>query len=212
MGLFLKALYIFALLSGFNKFYLGNSSLRFDSHPVCLIHLKYAIQWSKFIQSCGLCCSSLVAKACSTLWDSMDSSPPGSSVHGTSQARILEWVAISSFRDSFQPRDWTHISCTAGGILPLSHRGSLFLSLLHSVLGNFYQCGKKGHILHFFVCFRCFLNCLFCIEVWPVNSAVTLSGGQHRDSGTPTARIPCHSTPLPSRLPHNTQCIFMYPQ
>ena len=32
---------------------------------------------------------------CLTLWDSMDCSPPGSSVHGISQARILEWVAIS---------------------------------------------------------------------------------------------------------------------
>ena len=40
--------------------------------------------------------------------------PPDSSVHGISQARILEWVAISFSRGSSQPRDWTHISCTAG--------------------------------------------------------------------------------------------------
>ena len=32
---------------------------------------------------------------CSTLCDPMDSSPPGSSVHGILQARVLEWVAIS---------------------------------------------------------------------------------------------------------------------
>ena len=37
----------------------------------------------------------LVAKPCPTLCDSMDSSPSGSSVHGISQARILEWVASS---------------------------------------------------------------------------------------------------------------------
>ena len=41
----------------------------------------------------------------------MDCSPPGSSVHGILQARILEWGAISSSRGSFQPRDCTGISC-----------------------------------------------------------------------------------------------------
>ena len=39
-----------------------------------------------------------------TLYDLMDCSPPGSSVHGISQARILEWVAISFSRGSSQPR------------------------------------------------------------------------------------------------------------
>ena len=47
----------------------------------------------------------------------MDCSWPGSSVHGISQARILEWVAISSFRGSYWPRDWTLISCTGRWIL-----------------------------------------------------------------------------------------------
>ena len=40
----------------------------------------------------------------------LDCSPPSSSVHGVLQARILEWVAISSSRGSSQPRFWTHIS------------------------------------------------------------------------------------------------------
>ena len=40
----------------------------------------------------------------------MQDSPPGSSVHGIFQARILEWVAISFSRGSFQLRDRTHIS------------------------------------------------------------------------------------------------------
>ena len=44
----------------------------------------------------------------------MDCSPPGSSVHGILQARILEWVAISFSRGSSQPGDWTQISCIAG--------------------------------------------------------------------------------------------------
>ena len=41
------------------------------------------------------------------LFDPMDCSPPGSSVHGISQARILEWVAISFSRGSSRPRDRT---------------------------------------------------------------------------------------------------------
>ena len=47
----------------------------------------------------------------------MDYSPTGSSVHVISQARILEWLSISSSRRSSQPRDQTHISCTAGEFL-----------------------------------------------------------------------------------------------
>ena len=50
---------------------------------------------------------------CPTLCDPMDCSPPGSSVHGILQARILEWVAIFSSRGSSQPRDRTHASCSS---------------------------------------------------------------------------------------------------
>ena len=44
----------------------------------------------------------------------MDCSPPGSSVHGILQARILEWVVMPSSRGSSQPRDWTQVSGIAG--------------------------------------------------------------------------------------------------
>ena len=56
----------------------------------------------------------LVAKLCPPLVD-MVFSLPGFSVHGISQATILEWVAISFSRGSFQPRDQTQVSCIAGG-------------------------------------------------------------------------------------------------
>ena len=46
-------------------------------------------------------CCCLVTKSCLTLVTPMDCSPPGSSVHGVFQARILEWVAISFSRGSF---------------------------------------------------------------------------------------------------------------
>ena len=44
----------------------------------------------------------------------MDSSPPGFSVHGISQARILEWVAIFFSRGSSWPRNQIHVFCIAG--------------------------------------------------------------------------------------------------
>ena len=44
-----------------------------------------------------------VAKSCPTLCDPMDDSPPGSSVHGIFQVRILEWVAVPFSRGSSQP-------------------------------------------------------------------------------------------------------------
>ena len=50
----------------------------------------------------------------------MDCSPPGSSVQGILQARILEWVAITPSRESFQPRDWTpisYVSCVGRQVL-----------------------------------------------------------------------------------------------
>ena len=50
-------------------------------------------------------CACLVAQSCLILCDPTDCSPPGSSVHGISQARILEWVAISFPRGSSPPRN-----------------------------------------------------------------------------------------------------------
>ena len=46
-----------------------------------------------------------VTQSCPTLCDPVDCSLPGSSVHGIRQARILEWVAMSSSRGSSRPRD-----------------------------------------------------------------------------------------------------------
>ena len=67
-------------------------------------------------------------QSCLTLCNPMDCSPPGSSVHGISQARILEWVAISFSRWSSQPRDRASVSSVsfiAGRFFYLlSHQGS----------------------------------------------------------------------------------------
>ena len=56
----------------------------------------------------------LVAHSCPTLCNPVDSSPPGSSVHGILQGRILKWVAIPFSRGSSQPKDRTQVSSIAG--------------------------------------------------------------------------------------------------
>ena len=64
-----------------------------------------------------------VTQSCPTLSSPLDCSLPGSSDHGILQARILEWVSISSSGGSSGPWDWGHvswISCTAGRFFPLA--------------------------------------------------------------------------------------------
>ena len=72
---------------------------------------------SNKVGSATFCCTvdKLCAQSLSHLWlcDSMDCSPPGSSVHGFLQARILQWVAISFSRGSFWTRDGTWGSCVS---------------------------------------------------------------------------------------------------
>ena len=60
------------------------------------------------------------AQLCPTLCNPTDYSPPGSSVHGILQARILAWVAVPACRWSSRPKDQTHISnviCTGSWVL-----------------------------------------------------------------------------------------------
>ena len=68
-----------------------------------------------------------VAQSCLTLWDPMDCSLPGSSVHGILKARVLQWVAISFSRGSFQTRDQTSSALADGffttATVLLSHQG-----------------------------------------------------------------------------------------
>ena len=63
---------------------------------------KESMKWSEVAQSCPILCNP------------MDCSPPGSSVHGILQARILEWVALSFSRGSSWPRDQTQVSRIGG--------------------------------------------------------------------------------------------------
>ena len=70
----------------------------------------------------------------------MDCSLWGSSVHGSLQARVLEWVAMPSSRRSSQPRDQACISCFARWTLyPLSHLGSRWYCIVGFFLFFFFS-------------------------------------------------------------------------
>ena len=66
------------------------------------------------------------AQSCPMLCNPMNCSPPGSSVHGISRARIQEWVTISSSRGSFRPRNLTCVACIAEGFFTTEPPGRPF--------------------------------------------------------------------------------------
>ena len=68
------------------------------------------VKLEKDFSATHACMRALLLQACLTLCDPVDRSPPGSSVHGILQARVLEWVAMPSSRGSFQ-----HTSPALGG-------------------------------------------------------------------------------------------------
>ena len=60
-----------------------------------------------------------VAQSCPTLSSPMDCSPPGFSVHGILQVRILEWITLPSSRGSSRPRDRNQVSCVASRLFTI---------------------------------------------------------------------------------------------
>ena len=87
-----------------------------------------------------LCCC-LVAKSCLTHCNPIDCSPPGSSVHGVFQARILEWVAISFARRFSRPRDGTSVSCLGRWILHCwATREAHSMACKHTKKSKMYMC------------------------------------------------------------------------
>ena len=68
-----------------------------------------------------------------TVYDPMDCSPPGSSVHGILQARILKWIAILFCRWSSQRRDWAGLLHGRWLLYHLSHQGSPLLNRRESL-------------------------------------------------------------------------------
>ena len=101
------------------------------------LHMKMT-----FIMGCAQSLS------CVWLCNPMDCSPPGSSVRGILQARILESVAMPSSRGSSQPRDQTQVSCPGGGFFTSQDTRE---AQLDSYKGPYF------HVVKFLFCF-----CLYC--------------------------------------------------
>ena len=93
----------------------------FEPVPSVLVHYQSRL----LITLPHLYCLLLTAQSCLILCNSVDCSPPGSSVHGILQARILEWVAIPFFRGSSRPRDlYLGLLHCRQVLYHLSHQGS----------------------------------------------------------------------------------------
>ena len=107
----------------------------------------------------------------------MDCSPPGSSVHGISQARTLKWAAISFSRGSFWPRDWTGISCIGGTFFTTERLGKINTTP--------WNCESLSHVWLF-------------VTLWPVARQGPLSIGFSRPEYW--SGLPC-SSPWDGDLP-----------
>ena len=81
------------------------SVLRHGGGPCQNCQKKRQVKESREEPRVDLKSESEVAQSCPTLWDPVDCSPPGSSVHGSLQARMMEWIAIFFSRGSSRPRD-----------------------------------------------------------------------------------------------------------
>ena len=88
------------------------------------------------------------------LWNAMDWSLPGSSIHRIFQIRLLEWVSTSFFRGSSRPWDQICISCVAGGFFTAEPSGKPILL--------WYRCHKSSP--HIWVCFWILCIVLFVLR------------------------------------------------
>ena len=144
-----------------------------------------------------------VAQSCPTPCDSVDCT-----IHGVLQARILGWFAFPFSRGSSQPRDWTQLSCIAGGFLRAEPQGKPkntgmgSLSLLQQIFPTqeltqgllnckqiLYQLNYWGILLH-----------LICQQIW--NSAVAI--GLEKLSSSPKERQCQKMVQLPDNGTHFT--------
>ena len=130
--------------------------------PTISVHTRYD-KCSEHTRGClpfilAYCCRPSVAQSCPILLKPHDCSPPGSSVHGISQARILKWVAISSSRRSAWPGNGTHIPCKSpilqADFLPLSHQGCPHYGLQAHQMSFWKGWHVRGGLIRG-KCFRC---------------------------------------------------------
>ena len=100
--------------------------------------------------------------------DPMDCSPPGFSVHGISQARILEWVAISFYRGYYRPRDRICISCIGWQILNPCTTREIWKS-----------CWVSSNSLSSFIVMIVWFFLSFILLIWLIFTFLRLSPHEH---------------------------------
>ena len=123
-------------------------------------------------------------------------SPPGSSVHGTLQARILEWVVLPFSRGSSWPRDRTRVSCIAGGFFTTVPPGKLW-----KPRGMFLLLRKRQRVLScemVWVRYSCLPRVCNCSRLPPGGDLERWWGGQLRFSVS--ARSPRQKLPNLEKL------------
>ena len=117
---------------------------------------------------CLKCGCVLVAQSCPTLCDPMDLQPARlSSVHGILQARILEWVAMSSSRRCFWPRDQAHVSCITGGFFTIWATGKPYDSFFY----NWWHHVHTALLWQNFLRYSCIL--LFIYKNFKINKLIS---------------------------------------
>ena len=89
---------------------MSSAILTFRKSSLALSQFHHAADATLWLSYFLWCVHAKLLQLCLTLYDPMDCSPPGSSVHGVLQASILEWVAVSLSGGSSRPRDQTHVS------------------------------------------------------------------------------------------------------
>ena len=139
-----------------------SSPERYSSVP------KLFIEWICFLTCLWACPLVVSSLSCVQLfYDPVDCRLSGSYAHGISQARILEWVDISSSRESSQPSDWTHISSIAGGFFTTEPPGKLMSSHCHMLNFQLYLDLFEDGLYFFndFSVYLCFTDILQSIVV-----------------------------------------------
>ena len=114
----------------------------------------YLKSLAKGLEYCFYC---LFAKFCQVFCNPVDCSQSGSSVHGISQARILEQVAIPFSRGSSLPTDWTQVSCIAGRFFTfwVTREAYTKLFLFPNCFINFQVIKLSSSLCFFFFSFPC---------------------------------------------------------
>ena len=122
-----------------------------------------------------MCVRTLCAQSCLTLCNHMDYILPGSSVHGISQARILQQIAVSYSAGSSWPRDWTCVSCISGGCFTISTTREI-CHLLFLVWCESLQLSQWTR--HLYICDQLTISIYLedfdtSLGLWPINGLIS---------------------------------------